>query len=145
MLLFLSPVETINVDIAPYYESYMHFVEANCDKTQYRYPLFLTMQFDNLLKRGIVGETVSYSYKLKLSGYILHFSDIAIDSSDWNISNRSDRVALVFHELTHALFHYPDLYEEQYRYHFMFFSKEHLKEEDVKLQLVYLLGYLCHK
>lgn len=122
----------------------MHFIEANCDKTQYRYPLFLTMQFDNLLKRGIVGETTSYNYRL-YTGQTIHYSDILIDTVDWNLYSRDNKFRVVFHELTHALFYYPDLYDESHRYHFMYFMEQDISEQAVKIQLVNLLSYLCHK
>lgn len=140
---------SVNAQVNPvfqtYYNEYISLISKNCDHSQYRYPLIITIRFDDLTKQGYVGLTMSYDYEFIVSKAIIHYSDITIDERDWNRSNDDDRFALIVHELTHAYFNYPDLKQEKNRGNFMYYSKEPLKRKDVQIQLKELLGILCHK
>ena len=145
LIQYPSAIAQMNPVFQQYYNDYMFFIKTNCDDNQYRNSLILTITFGDLSKQGFIGETKSYDYEVIANKAILHYSDIVIDKKDWDRSSEDDRYAVIVHELTHAYFRYPDLHEEKYRKHFMFFSKENLKRHDVELQLLELLGILCHK
>lgn len=120
LILSYIPYSSIQKDFQPYYDTYMFFVESNCNETQYEHPTQIIIKFGDL------------SYYLNASGHITHIAGltrpdkrqtiITIDTPLWNSYSKNDRMALMFHELSHALFLYPDLRDIKYRNHFMYYA-----------------------
>jgi hypothetical protein len=146
-LLVLTPCVASEGDIPlrPYYESYMSVVNQHCDKYQYRNILGLTIQFGDLAKQGYAGVTKSMQITLFKTFTVGYEEIITIDEHTWNWADENERVALMYHELTHAYFGYPDLREDKDAHNFMYYTTRFISEQDVNSQLNELLVGICHK
>jgi len=113
LVLFWVPFNYTTDELKDYHDNYMTIINGNCKSSQYINPWQFYMSFKDLSSEGLAGAT--------------HYSDryvsrrlIWIDSSEWKIYNEDEKISLVFHELTHAYFNYPDLSGYNNRAHFMY-------------------------
>lgn len=141
----------INSVFIPYYDSYMFFVTTSCTDNQYKKNLILTMNFGDLSHQkmddgkieSLAGLTSSYFYKIQGTNIVMYYADILIDRRNWNIAGNDERIALIYHELMHAYFRYPDLKDKSYAFHFMYYTTSPVPLQKLNEQMVELLGLLC--
>ena len=140
------PIAHAEIDktFQPYYNEYMFFIQSSCLPKDYRYPIRITIHFGKIKKNDngydIVGETTYYD-----SMKIFHNADIIIDKEHWDEASKTERFALIFHELTHAFFIYPDLKSPIYKYHFMYWTSNYVTIWNTKVQLMDILESRCSR
>lgn len=146
-LLVSSPSSSnqITEEFLPYYNDFIFFLNNHCTDKDYNHLLNLTLNFGDLSKKDLAGETTYYTYAIKLTTVQWYYADIVIDEKTWSKMNQDEKFALIFHELTHALFFYPDLKDKKYRHHYMFYQVDRVSMKEFIRQINELLTMLCQK
>lgn len=147
-LIISTPVHAgIDDKLTPYYYNYMLFVKMNCSGPLYKYTnlIGVSINFGDLEKispgKNYAGLT---EYKSnRLNNY--YSAEITIDKKAWDKDlNEEEKIALIFHELTHALFKYPDLRNKKNAHHYMYYQINTVSKEELYKQVVKLLGQVCY-
>lgn len=138
-LVSTSPVVTdINPAFQEYYNQYKEILVAHCEPKYYRDPLNLTLNFRNITRKHL-GETTYYDRYM-----VFHFADIEINKYHWfSRGFKKQRLPLIFHELTHAFFEYPDLKDEIFAHNYMFWVENDVSEQDTIKQFIEILDQTC--
>lgn len=132
-------------EFMPYYNKYMTHVKEICKPNQYRHIVNLVINFGDLRKEHYAGLTSSEEFKYSYSKQIFFNVHITIDKQNWDQAPDDEKLALIYHELSHALFDYPDLKDGKYAFHFMYYTTRYVSIPESERQVVELLGIICGK
>lgn len=132
-------------EFTQYYDKYMIHVKEICKPEQYRYIVNLTINFGDLRKQHYAGLTESNEYRYSYSTKDFFDVHITIDKRNWDQAPDDEKLALIYHELSHALFNYPDLKDKKWAFHFMYYTTRYVPIPETERQVVELLGIICGK
>lgn len=129
----------------PYYNGYMVMVKSKCNSSQYRHILHIQIIFGDLSKLNDEGLTTVLHYRILFTNIIWHDVIITIDKKQWDIADEGERLQLMYHELTHAYFGYPDLRESKYQKHYMYYKMNNIEYDEISKQVLELISSICKK
>lgn len=134
----------------PYYNEFMSTMKVHCSDDQHRKILDILIHFDDIIKtkeyKNDVGVTITSTYKVQLTNVVWYYETILIDKSNWKSADEGEKFSLIFHELMHAVFGYPDLKKKKYIRHFMYYrTQPGIKVDQVRKQFLELLDVMCKK
>lgn len=133
------PIDYVTPKVKDYYDTYDMIVKSNCSSDQYKKFWRFAVLFKDLDKEQLAGQA-NYTNQNNFQAIIF------LNKNLWNEANENEKVSLLFHELTHVYFGYPDLYESIYYDHFMYFqSRDHVSVFKTYEQLKVLTEALCKK
>lgn len=133
-----------------YYNKFINHLNKQCTQDQihaYRRINNLTINFGDLKKQHYAGVTHSQLFRYTSDSKNRDYYDILIqiDMVNWAQAPDEEKVALIYHELFHAYFDYPDLKDKKYAYHLMYYTTRYISMDEVERQVVELFDILCGK
>lgn len=133
ILSHLIPYKTINPEMAPYEQEYLHYVVKYCRPDQY---------LSNPLQKSFeIAPLANYAIARCISnGYTNMY--ITYNSKYWKMDSHDARLSTMFHELTHCYFNERHSGDPK---HFMYSDENYLSAETVQVQLEEYLKKKCGK